>query len=106
MIGRDELFKARLTEETFNIEGVGEVRIRSLSRAEALSVKNMEMAYDALERKLISMAMVEPKLTEEDVAKWQDASPAGELEPVTTAILGLSGMATDSPKQAMRTFRG
>lgn len=105
MIGRDELFKARLTEQTFNIEDVGEVRIRSLSRSEALAVKGMELSWDQIERKMISMAMVDPKLTEEEVAKWQDASPAGELEPVTNAILALSGMTPESPKDAMRRFR-
>ena len=44
-----------------------------------------------MEKKLLSLAMVDPKLTEEEVGEWQAASAAGELEPVR-AIMELSGL--------------
>lgn len=102
---KEALFKARLTEADFDVEGVGTIRIRSLSRSEALMVKGKDYEPGALERKLISLACVEPELTEDDVRQWQEASSAGELEPVVTAILELSGMVKSAPRQAMETFR-
>lgn len=105
MIDKDQLLKARLHEEEVDIPGVGSVRVRALSRQEALILKDKEMAYEEMELKLLSMAVVEPVLTEDEVRQWQAASPAGELEPVTDAIQRLSGMVAKADNTAMHQFR-
>lgn len=84
---------------------LGEVKVRALTRAEALAFQGEHDGADA-EAKLLAVALVEPKLTEDEVRQWQQVSPAGELQPVVLAILAASGMELDSPKQAMKRFRG
>lgn len=84
---------------------LGEVKVRALTRAEALSFQGEHEAEDA-EAKILAVALVEPKLTEDEVREWQKVAPAGELQPVVVAILKASGMEQDSPKEAMKRFRG
>jgi hypothetical protein len=109
-VDKDLLFKPRLAEADVEIPGVGTVRVRALSRAEVLLVrKATDLAGDVdgpralvLERKMIATAMVDPVLTESEVGRWQNASAAGELEPVTDAIQRLSGMLPTAAKEAYR----
>ncbi len=100
------LAMCRLPEEDVQIEGVGTVRIRSLSRNEVLGIKGVELPVAEMERRLLAASMVQPKLTEDQVRAWQDAAPAGELEPLTQAIMRLSGLSPDAPKEAVKGFRG
>lgn len=100
------LFQARLPEDSYEIPGVGTVRFRALTRGEALEVVGKELPYDEMERRLLSMAMVDPKLTEDEVRQWQAASPAGELEPICSAIQALSGLEEAAAKGAYQRFRG
>ena len=65
--------KALLAKRDIGVEEVelpalgGSVKVRGLSRAEALQVGvGVEMDAAVLERKLLAMAMVEPALTEEE----------------------------------------
>lgn len=112
-VSRDELFKARLAEREVEIPGIGTVRIRALSRQEVLDFRKRKTADGdplgddaaAFERALVSTAMVDPQLSEDDVRQWQAASDAGELEPVTEAIAELSGMNKGASKQAVKQFR-
>lgn len=104
-IDKDALLASRLPEEEFEIEGVGTVRIRSLTRAEALAVRGRELPTDEVERVLLEAALVEPKLTKGEIRLWQEAAPAGELEPLTRAIMRLSGLEDSSAKEAVKRFR-
>jgi hypothetical protein len=102
--------KADLLAKSFGvteveIDGVGTVVVRPLTRAEALSVEGVDWRADALERRLLSMAMVEPALTEDEVAEWQSNSPAGQMQPVVAAIVRISGMEEISAKKAYAEFR-
>lgn len=109
---KELLFKPRLAEEDVEVPGVGTLRVRGLSRAEVLAVR--KAADDnpdgprvlALERKMLALALVDPKLTEAEVGQWQDASAAGELEPVVQVVQRLSGMGARPDKQAYADFRG
>ena len=92
--------------ETVEIPGVGEVKVRGLTRAEVLSIQNDDLDAAGMERKLLAFAMVEPQLTEDEVAEWQKVAPAGELEPISDAIQKLSGLAVKQVKAEMRRFRG
>lgn len=105
-IDKSALFTARLPEEEVEIPGVGTVRIRSLSRAEVLGIRGKDVPVDEMERHLLALSLVEPKLTEKEAGQWQAASAAGELEPVTKAIMRLSGLEEATAKEAVKRFRG
>jgi hypothetical protein len=104
-LSKEDLLKARFGVEEVEVPGVGTVKVRSLSRAQAMSLRDIEMTVAESEQKLLNWAMVEPELSIADVKVWQENSPAGELQPITEAILRLSGMENSAPKQAMRDFR-
>lgn len=105
-VSKADLLKKRFDEEDVEIPGVGTVKIRPLSRAEALQVQGREMGVGEMERMLLSAAMVDPKLTEDEVSDWQANSPAGLMQPVVDAIVRLSGMEQNAPKEAVKKFRG
>jgi hypothetical protein len=105
-VSKEDLLKARFGIEEIEIPGVGTVKVRALSRAQAMQLRDKEMTVAEVEQKLLAWAMVDPVMTMTDVQAWQENSPAGELQPITEAITRLSGMETSAPKQAMRDFRG
>lgn len=98
---KELLFKPRLPEEDVEIEGVGTVRVRGLSRIEAIHVQAAKGAEQ--ERRILALGMVEPALTEDEVKLWQKASPAAEIEKVAGRITVLSGLAEDSAKTAYKS---
>lgn len=101
MADKELLFKSRLPEAEVEIPGLMTVRVRGLSRAEVLSIQQVQdHGNDAIERRMLSLGLVNPALSEEEVGMWQQASVAGEMEPVTTKIMELSGMAKDAVKDA------
>lgn len=101
---REALFAPRLPEDDVEIPGVGTVRVRGLSRIEAMHVQAANGA-EATERRILALGMVDPALTEADAGRWQKASPAGELEPVTTRIAELSGIDQGAAKSAYKSIR-
>lgn len=104
-VDKESLLKARLPEADVDLPGVGTVRVRGLSRAEVLEIQKVAGSGTAmLERRMIAVAMVAPRMSEGEVREWQEASPAGELEPVTDKIQELSGVAADSAKAVYKEF--
>jgi hypothetical protein len=98
------LLKPRVPEGTVELEGLGTIRVRGLSRGEVFMIKQIK-GTQAMERKMVALSMLDPVMTEDEVRQWQQSSPAGELEPVTNKINELSGLGPKSEKQAMATFR-
>lgn len=93
--------------ETVALPGdLGEIRVRPLTRAEALDFQAGEMDAGLMERKLLALALVDPQLTEAEVGQWQDVSPAGEMQPVVEAALRLAGLMKGADRQAYEDFRG
>lgn len=88
-----------------DLPGVGTVRVRGLTRAEALRIQGRPMDVDEQERKLLALAMVDPAMTEDDVRAWQKVAPAAELEPIGQAIRELSGMGNTVVKDGIQQFR-
>ena len=108
---KEQLFKPRLAEAEVELDGMGTVRVRALSRGEVIAVRtaadNDPATLDGkrvlvLERKMVAKAMLDPVLTEAEVRRWQDAAPAGELTPVTDKIQELSGMDDAAAKRAVK----
>ena len=101
---KEALFARRLGTQVVELDA-GPVIVRALSRGEAMSLRGKEMPVEEMERRLLALAMVDPAMTEDDVRQWQEASPAGEIETVTNAVLKVSGMEVRADREAYRRFR-
>jgi hypothetical protein len=100
------LLKPRLSEETLEIDGIGEIRVRGLSRGEVFAAqKTTKGDVMAMERRVVSLGMVDPPMTEHEVEQWQRNSPAGEMEAVSVKINELSGLTKTAEKAAYAEFR-
>lgn len=113
MAGFDKelLFKQALPEADVELPGKGSVRVRGLTRTEALGIKSaVKSEADAikrtaeLERKMLALAMIDPEMTETEVGRWQQASAAGEMDLVVDQVQVLSGMARGEAKAAYKEF--
>jgi hypothetical protein len=118
-VDKEALFAPRLGDPAdVEIPGVGTVTVRGLSRAEALHV---QAASDATEkdRRIIAQGLVDPELLIPglkhrsddrpcekcaDAGRWQQASLADEIEPVTDRIAELSGMKDGADKGAYKSL--
>ena len=91
LIGPRGTTESGLPEDLHHIAGVGAVRIRGLSRKEA---HIMSSAKGAEEREIaiVKYGVVAPKLNRGQIMQWQQNSPAGELQKLTSRITELSGM--------------
>lgn len=108
MIDKAALLARKAEAETREVElpsGAGSVLVRGLTRKEALRVQGIEMDEEVAERKLLAVALVDPEMSEDEIGQWQEIAIAGELVPVVAAVLELSGMTADAPKEAARRFR-
>lgn len=99
------LLKPRLDEGKVAVPGIGEVRIRALSREESLLLHDQKTVL-LQERFILRYGVIDPELSFQEVEKWQKASPAGELEAVTTAISRLSGMSEEAERETTARFHG
>lgn len=90
-----------LPEDDVEIPDVGTVRVRGLSRDEVFGVQQVKNTA-AQERKIISLGMIDPEMTEIEVFTWQKNSPAGEMEPVADKIRELSGLKEDASKSGVQ----
>lgn len=104
-VDKAALLTRRFGTEDVEVPGLGTMQVRALTRAEALSVQGVEMDVEVLEQKLISMALVDPKLTEVEVKEWQACASAGEIQVIVEAIVRISGLEGYSAKAAYANFR-
>ena len=82
-------------------EGPVKVHVRGLSRHEVLHVQ-AQKGTAAVEQMTVSLGLIAPKMTAEQVKAWQKSSIGAELDAVTERIGQLSGMLKDSRKAAMK----
>lgn len=104
-----KLLKPRIAEAEVELE-LGTVRVRGLSRGEVFAMQKAKADGGikdeaAWERRLVSLALVDPVMTEDEVGEWQRISPAGELEPVGNKIRELSGLAEGADKSRVPDVR-
>jgi hypothetical protein len=87
--------------------GRGLVRVRPLSRAEAMTFYGRELNAAQMECEVLALALVEPKFSVKEVAKWQENSAAGaDIMHVVHVVMNLSGMDLGAGKEAYKRFRG
>lgn len=102
-----------MPEDFVDVPGLGTVCVRGLSRFEVLDVRKATddaQGVDGpralmLERKMVSLAMLDPVLTEAEVGTWQKIAGAAELNVVSLKIQELSGMTDAAPKEAYKSLR-
>lgn len=95
----------RLPERDVEVPGVGTVRVRGLSRAEALECQKVAGDAGALERKALAFGLVEPALSEDEAAGWYGSATFAELEPILSAIQELSGLSEGAGKSGVQGVR-
>lgn len=105
MIDREAFLKAVLPEEVIALPGVGDVRVRGLSRSEALSLAKAKDDPQALEMLIVRLGLVEPALSEEECKAWFASAPAGLVDPIVKAVERLSGLGEGAPKSGVPGVR-
>ncbi|XTZ16416.1 hypothetical protein ACQSSU_03160 [Micromonospora echinospora] len=97
-VDKAALLARRLPEDDVEIEGVGTVRVRALSRAEAMKVQRL--AAKERDAHQIALGMMDPPMSVDDVKAWAAASPAGEMERVSRRIAELSGVISEGAQKS------
>lgn len=100
---------AEETEEVKTHAGV--VIVRGLSRAEVLKLNGArdggEIDVAEWEQQMVAKAMLSPKMTPDEVAKWQEVDKAGgPLGEVADAIAKLSKLSEGASKSGVPRARG
>lgn len=96
---KSKLLAPRLAERDVDVPGVGTVRVRGLTRAEVATIGSRD-GLEA-ERVALSLGLVDPRLTQDEVGQWQASAPAMEIQPVLLAINELSGMTRAAQKSGV-----
>lgn len=110
-LSADELVSSAGLPEDDVIVARGKVRVRGLSRSEVFMMQKAKDAGQlkdegAWERRMVSLALVAPSLTEIQVGDWQATDPAGgDLEAITDKIAELSGMKKGADKSRLPDVR-
>lgn len=105
MIDKEAFLKASTPEEVITLPGIGDVRVRGLSRSEALSLSKVKDDPEALEQLIVRLGLVEPALTADEVKAWFDVAPAGLIDPLVEAVQRLSGLGEGAPKSGLPEVR-
>lgn len=100
---RAEILARKTGRGVVTIPDLGEFHIRALSRDEALRVHACE-SIGAGENLMVSLGLVDPALSADDVAEWAAAEgSAGELQALSMAIGKISGMTSQSGKESYKS---
>lgn len=98
--------RSGVATEEVEIDGVGVITVRGLSRAEFLAAQK-RWPDDTIqqERYTLSRALVDPVMTEQDVKVWQENSDATEINKVSLVVNRLSGIKSGADKEAYKSTR-
>jgi hypothetical protein len=93
---------AGVPSATCEIEGVGTVTVRGLSRHEFIQAGKVreDKGEEQQERYLLSRCMVDPEMNEDDVAAWQKAS-GREINALASKVNELSGLGEGADKSSV-----
>lgn len=103
------LLKGFLPESDVELpSGTGTVRVRALSRVEAVQVQKglEETDVDELEVRAIARGMLDPQMTEDDVRTWREMTAAADLQAVAQRISELSNLDAQAPKGPTSRSKG
>jgi hypothetical protein len=97
VLTREEILAKAVDHEVVTLPSGGQVKVRGLTRDEALNVQEAE-GTAARDNLTISQGLVEPALSVEDVATWAATAPAADSIEISRAIARLSGMTEGAGK--------
>lgn len=94
MIDKAILLKPHLAEEVVELEGLGAVRVRALSRAEMLRLKRfiLDQGPEAGEVYVVAHGLVEPALSEDEARAFLEGHSGPVSEAIVDAVMALSGI--------------
>lgn len=106
----EALISSTLNEEDLPLPSGKLVRVKGLSRGEVFLMQKTKQDGGikdeaAWERRMVSLALVAPKLTEEQVGQWQQGPAGGDLQKLTEKIQELSGLAEGADKSSVQDVR-
>lgn len=81
------------------ILGLGFVTVQPLPRAVALRLQADGLGDAERDALCLLYGLADPVLTADEVARWQEVAPSTQIDPVTEAILNLSGIYRDAEKE-------
>lgn len=84
--------------DEFEIVGVGTITLRGITRWEMLHVIHLEGKPAKQEQAMLRFGLVDPAMTEDDIAAWQKVAPGGLLNKIAMKINELSGLGKDAAK--------
>lgn len=102
-VSKEDLLRRRCPEDDVELPSVGTVRVRGLTRGEVKLISDGVNEGRDMEPLSLSLALVEPKLTEDEAAVMVQVSPFDEIQKITTRVNELSGIAQGSPKEAYKS---
>lgn len=80
------------------LEGIGSVLVRGLSRFEMVEVQQLEDDRQQQDTLALHYGMVEPEMAKDEVIAWRKAGAVMEIESVARKINALSGIGKDAAK--------
>jgi hypothetical protein len=102
MLTREEILARKTGQEVITLPGGGQVKVRGLTRDEALAVRDRD-TVGAKDNFVIATGLVDPALTEDDVAAWAATGDVGDMTTISEAISRLSGMMPGQAKDATKS---
>jgi len=102
-VDKAALFRPRCPERDVELPGVGTVRVRGLTRAEIIEISKGANDGRDMEPLSLSLALVDPELTEDEVRQLMSVATFGEIETLNTAVNELSGIAGRADKEAYKS---
>jgi hypothetical protein len=103
ILSKEAFMKVSLPEEPVTVEGLGTVRVRSLSRAEYMRIRTNDA--EGWEIALVALCMVEPSLTEDEVREWRETMAAPKLfDDLAGEVLRVSGLRQTAVAEAKQSF--
>ncbi|MFG1800193.1 hypothetical protein ACGFI4_08470 [Micromonospora carbonacea] len=104
-VDKEALFRPRCPEQDVELPGVGTVRVRGLTRGEIVEISKGVNEGRDMEPRSLSLALVDPQLTEDEARRLIEVAPFGDVELLTTTVNELSGIAGRAAKEAYKSPR-
>ncbi len=104
VLSRDEILARKVHGRTEHVELAdgSEVVVRGMTRGEASETSRME-DFEDVEIYALACAMIEPKLTPDEVRLWRSQDESGEIQKVVDVIQRLSGTKEGEGKEATKS---
>lgn len=104
-VDKAALLTRRCPEDDVELEGVGTVRVRGLTRGEVMRISKGAADGEDTQPLAISLALLDPQLTEDEARQYVENAPFEEIEKLGQAINRLSGIAGRADKEAYKSLR-